>query len=330
VLPFAAYVGQPRLRAALLLLAVEPRLQGLLIRGERGSGKTTAARGLADLLPRLDHRPAPFATLPLGATEDQVAGSFELEAALQTGRRRLSPGLLARAHGGVLYVDEVNLLPDHLVDLLLDVAASGVNVVAREGLQTAHPARFLLVGTMNPEEGELRPQLTDRFGLCVALEPLTDRDQRVTVMERALAFEQDPRGFATRYAAAQDTLRRRILAARRRLPDIAVSRAQLAQAAGLSLSLQAAGHRADLLVVKAARALAALDERGAVSGGDLADAAELVFYHRLPATPFDDEAPDPIARIQAAVGQAGLAGSKKKSPVNPVRSASRLTSDPER
>ncbi len=311
VLPFAAFVGQPRLRAALLLLAVEPRLHGLLVRGERGTGKTTAARALAALLPGGSEGPAPFVTLPLGATEDQLVGSFDLQAALQAGERKFAPGLLARAHGGVLYVDEVNLLEDHLVDLLLDAAASGVNVVAREGLQLTHRSSFALVGTMNPEEGELRPQLLDRFGLCVTLETVTDPEERATIMERSLSFEQEPVTFSERFADAQDVLRHRIQDARQRLPDVTVTRAQLELAATLSVSLQAAGHRADLLLIKAARALAALDKRQTVEAEDLADAAELVYPHRLPRAPFEDEA-EPMQRIQTALQDLGLPGSRKK------------------
>ncbi|MFH2008575.1 MAG: ATP-binding protein [bacterium] len=320
LLPFPALVGQERLKRALLMLAVNPRLGGLLVRGAKGTAKSTAARGLAALLPplsvhdgcpfgcpagrpdvwcdecrqRKDHSSIevtpPFRTLPLGVTEDQVLGTFDLEHALQHGERRYEPGLLARVNQGVLYVDEVNLLDDTIVDLLLDAAASGVSTVAREGISLTHPAEFLLVGTMNPEEGALRPQLLDRFGLCADITTLRDPEQRTQIVERRLAFDADPVAFRQDWLDAEKQLTTDILRARERLARIRPERRWITRAAELSLSLEAVGHRADILMIKAAATLAALAGRETLAEEDLAAAASVVYPHRQQRTPFGDDA----------------------------------------
>jgi len=318
--PFAALVGQDAVRQALVLLAVNPRLQGLLIRGEKGTAKSTAARGLARVLPSVKvnagcpfgcpaarpavwctscrerqdveviERAAAFETLPLGITEDQLLGTLDLEHALREGERRFEPGLLARANQGVLYVDEVNLLEDHLVDLLLDVAATGVNVVAREGVSMTHPAEFLLVGTMNPEEGDLRPQLLDRFGLCVELASVLDPGTRAEIVARCLDFERDPKSFSALFADEQRRITASITGARALLDQVEVERSWMEAAARLSLTLGVQGHRADILVIKAAATLAALDGRTRVSEADFETGATLAYPHRLRLRPFEQTA----------------------------------------
>ncbi len=319
VMPLSAVVGHDEVKLGLRMLAVNPALGGLLIRGEKGTAKSTLARGVARLLPvgrvnggcafgcatdrpadwcddcrALEGDPdpvgrrAPFETLPLGITEDRLLGSLDIEHALQSGRRRFEPGLLARVNGGVLYVDEVNLLDDPLVDLLLDAAASGVNVVSREGISVCHPAEFLLVGTMNPEEGELRPQLQDRFGLCAEIAHLPDADRRAEIVERNLAFEADPAGFIARWADRENEEATAIAAARARLPAVRPARRWLEAAAELSLSLEVDGHRADLLLIKGAMALAALAGRDELVADDLERAAPLVYAHRLRRRPFEE------------------------------------------
>ncbi|HHK2444596.1 AAA family ATPase, partial [Pseudomonas aeruginosa] len=220
--PLSAVVAADELKLALCLAAVDPAIGGVLIEGPRGMAKSTLARGVAELLPAGE-----FVTLPLGASEERIVGSLDLDAALGEGRARFSPGVLAKADGGVLYVDEVNLLPDHLVDLLLDVAASGVNLVERDGISHRHPARFVLIGTMNPEEGELRPQLLDRFGLNVRLDTQPPPAERAEIIRRRLAFDADPQAFVERWEGQQDTLRRRCAEARRRLARIPLDDAAL-------------------------------------------------------------------------------------------------------
>src|SRR5437763_3362663 len=251
--PFSAIVGQERLKLALLLGVLQPNLGGVLIRGTKGVAKTTAVRALAALLP-----PLPLVELPLGATEDRVLGSLHLEKALR-GDRALEPGLLAAADGGILYIDEVNLLPDHLIDGLLDAAASGVHRVEREGLSLSHAARFLLVGTMNPEEGELRPQLLARFGLMVEVAGSRDAGTRAEVVRRRLAFEADPAGFVSRWEGAQATLREGIVAARGRLPRVVLMDRTLLLIAATCARLGVDGLRADIVCARTAAALAALD-----------------------------------------------------------------------
>jgi len=316
ILPLSALVGQELVRQALILLAVDPSLSGVLLRGDKGTAKSTAARGLARLLPPMNDGTGlpPFVTLPLGVTEDQLVGTLDLERALKDGEKRFQPGLLARAHGGVLYVDEVNLLEDHIVDLLLDVAASGVNVVARDGVTTTHAAELVLVGTMNPEEGELRPQLLDRFGMCVELRGETDEEMRAEIVTRVLAFESDPQGFHARWAEAEAGLAADILRARALLPEVRVDPSWHRAAARLSLALDVAGHRADILAVKAARVLAALADRRHVEPIDLETAATLVYPHRLRRRPFDEARPANAELREEAQRCAAEAREEKKAP----------------
>ncbi|MEC5164004.1 magnesium chelatase subunit D [Janthinobacterium sp. CG_S6] len=312
--PFSAIVGQAQLQAALLLCAVDPSMGGVLIRGDKGTAKSTAARALADVLPRIErvagcafNCPAgapcqhcevcgeggaelstvPFVTLPLGATEDRVIGSLDLARALQGGQRAFQPGLLAAAHRGVLYIDEVNLLADHLVDVLLDVAAMGVNSVQREGLSIQHPARFTLVGTMNLEEGDLRPQLLDRFGLMVEVTAPRDKKVRSEVVRRRIAYEADPAGYSATWELQQQALHRQLATAQRLLPDVVLDDAMLDLISHLCCEFEVASLRADIVMHKASRALAALDGRLQVTPADLRSAAELVLPHRRRRKPFE-------------------------------------------
>jgi len=315
--PFAALVGQEQLKTALLAIAVNPTVGGVLIRGEKGTAKSTAARALAALLPTVRlvsdcsfhcdpdapwaecphcgslaerpvaEMPVPFVDLPLGATEDRVLGTLDFERALREGRRAFQPGLLAAAHRGILYIDEVNLLADHLVDVLLDAAAMGVNTVQREGIAFRHPARFLLIGTMNPEEGNLRPQLLDRFGLAVQVAGPRDPELRAEVVRRRLAFESDPDAFAVRWTEEQNVLHERILAARELLSRIALDDGLLTLLTRLCCELDVDGLRADIVLHKTACTLAALDGRTGVSLEDIRTAAELVLPHRRRRRPFE-------------------------------------------
>lgn len=273
--PFTALVGQPLLQRALLLVAIDPRIGGVLVSGPRGTAKSTAARALAALLPD-----APFVTLPLAASLEQLVGTLNVEAVLVDGQLRLAPGLVARAHNGVLYVDEVNLLPDALVDALLDVAASGVNTVERDGISQQHAARFALVGTMNPEEGELRPQLLDRFGLSVVLGNPLDPQQRLDILRTRLAFDEDPQALVAAHAAQLALLEATVVAARAALSSLAWPDAVLQHAAARALAVGVDGMRADLVMLRAARALAALEGRNAVTSQDVDAVAELALAHR--------------------------------------------------
>ncbi len=322
IYPFAALVGQERLKLALILNAVNPNLGGVLVRGEKGTAKSTAARGLAELLPPIPTvadcpfncdpeepalmcddcrgrrasgeelpvrlRPMPVVDLPLGTTEDRLLGTIDLEKAVKTGERHFEPGLLAQAHRGILYVDEVNLLDDHLVDVLLDAAAMGVNVVEREGISFSHPARFILVGTMNPEEGELRPQLLDRFGLCVEITGLKSYEDRMAVVERRLAYEEDPESFARRWEPEQERLKQAILAARKRLARVRHNPGILRLIIAVCLEQGVDGHRADIYMLKTAQTLAAFHGREQVAVADVKDAALLVLPHRLRRKPLSD------------------------------------------
>jgi magnesium chelatase subunit I len=273
--PFTALVGQPLLQRALLLVAIDPRIGGVLVSGPRGTAKSTAARALAALLPD-----APFVTLPLAASLEQLVGTLSVEAVLADGQLRLAPGLVARAHNGVLYVDEVNLLPDALVDALLDVAASGINTVERDGISQQHAARFALVGTMNPEEGELRPQLVDRFGLSVVLGNPLDPQQRLDILRTRLAFDEDPQALLAAHAVQLASLAATVVAARAALPSLVWPDAVLQHAAALALAAGVDGMRADLVMLRAARALAALEGRHAVTSQDVDAVAELALAHR--------------------------------------------------
>ncbi|KWA20758.1 magnesium chelatase [Burkholderia territorii] len=275
VFPFAALVAQQPLQQALLLAAIDPSLGGVLVSGPRGTAKSTAARALAELLPE-----GAFVTLPLSASDEQVTGTLDLAHALAENGVRFRPGLLARAHRGVLYVDEVNLLADGLVDTLLDVAASGVNVVERDGVSHAHDARFVLVGTMNPEEGELRPQLLDRFGLMVELENCFNAAQREQIVKARLAFDLDPDAFRARHASAQRALGDAIHAARARLPALDFDDAVHARVSALCIAAAVDGLRADLVMLRAARALAALEQAEAVTVSHVERVADAVLRHR--------------------------------------------------
>lgn len=286
--PFSAIVGQDDLKLALVLNAVDPSLGGLLIRGERGTAKSTAARALAELMPaQADGRPAPFVELPLGATEDRVAGSLDLEKALNGGQARVKPGLLHQADGGVLYVDEVNLLPDPLVDLLLDAAASGRLVLERDGVSARSNARFILLGSMNPEEGELRPQFLDRFGLCVEVKGVSDLAQRTESLRRRLSFEADPVAFCAEAQTEERLVRARIVEARERLGSLTLPAAMLSLATALCAEIGVDGMRGDLALVKAARALAAWEATAVVDEQHLRTAARFALAHRKRRKPFD-------------------------------------------
>jgi magnesium chelatase subunit I len=327
VFPFSAIVGQEEMKQALLIAAVDPSVGGVLAFGDRGAGKSTAVRALAALLPPIVMRegcafnrapqeepcgaecrhgetpavqvPTPVVDLPLGATEDRVVGALDLERALTRGEKAFEPGLLARAHRGFLYIDEVNLLEDHLVDLLLDVAASGENVVEREGLSVRHPARFVLVGSGNPEEGELRPQLLDRFGLSVEVSTPKALEERIEVVRRRDAFERDRAGFIAEWAPADAAIREGITAARARLADTAAPDALLEQAARLCLAVEADGLRGELTLLRAARALAALEGAPEATVAHLRSVAPASLRHRLRRDPLDEAGSG--ARVARAV-----------------------------
>jgi magnesium chelatase subunit D len=307
--PFSAIVGHDQLRLALLLCAVRPEIGGALIRGEKGTAKSTAVRGLAALLTAATGGDAAAADaglveMPLGATEDRVIGSLDLQRVLRDGEHAFSPGLLARAHGGVLYVDEVNLLHDHLVDVLLDAAAMGRVHIERDGISHSHEARFVLIGTMNPEEGELRPQLLDRFGLTVDVHASRDVDVRMQVVRQRMAYEADPDGFAERYADADAQLARRIAAARALVDDVALPDSELRRIAALCAAFDVDGMRADLVVARTAVAHAAWRGAGAVEEQDIRVAAELALPHRRRRDPFDDPGID-RDQLDEALARAG-------------------------
>ncbi|MGZ0703133.1 ATP-binding protein [Pseudomonas piscis] len=273
--PLSAVVGADDLKLALCLTAIDPKIGGVLIEGPRGMAKSTLARGLADLLAS-----GQFVTLPLGATEERLVGTLDLDAALGEGRAQFSPGVLAKADGGVLYVDEVNLLPDHLVDLLLDVAASGTNLIERDGISHRHSAKFVLIGTMNPEEGELRPQLLDRFGLNVALSGQVPPRERGQIIRRRLDFDSDPEGFCLQWAQAQANLRQRCRQAREGLERIALDDQALAQITERCFAAGVDGLRADLVWLRAARAHAAWRGTAAIAEEDIDAVAEFALRHR--------------------------------------------------
>lgn len=279
--------GPAPMALALLLTAISPAVGGVLVRGEKGTAKSTIVRALAAVLPPLDDAPVPLVELPVGATEDRVVGSIDLETALGEGRTRYQPGLLAKAHRGLLYVDEVNLLHDHLVDLLLDAAAMGRATVERDGISMTHDARFVLVGTMNPEEGELRPQLLDRFGLTVEVAAPREPAVRVEVVRRRLAYDADPAGFAARYADSEAALRARIATAQALLPQVVLSSAALLKIAEVGAAFDVDGLRADIVTARTAVAHAAWCGRTEVTVDDIRVAARLALPHRRRRNPFD-------------------------------------------
>jgi magnesium chelatase subunit D len=304
--PFSAIVGHDQLRLALILCAVRPEIGGVLIRGEKGTAKSTAVRGLAALLSAASDpagADARLVELPIGATEDRVIGSLDLQRVLRDGEHAFSPGLLSRAHGGVLYVDEVNLLHDHLVDLLLDAAAMGRVHVERDGISHSHEARFVLIGTMNPEEGELRPQLLDRFGLTVDVHASRDIDVRTQVIRQRMDYEADPDAFAQRYAADDAELARRIVSARQLVDDVVLPDNELRRIAALCAAFDVDGMRADLVIARTAVAHAAWCGCDTVSEQDIRVAAELALPHRRRRDPFDDPGIDP-GQLDAALAEA--------------------------
>ncbi len=320
IYPFTAIVGQERMKRALILNAVNPRIGGVLIRGERGTAKSTAARAMAALLPKIEvfsespfnddpnqpntwsdwvkvnmspgmkldisERQIKFVDLPVSATEDRVVGTLDIEKAIQKGERHFEPGVLAAANRGLLYIDEVNLLDDHVVDLLLDSAAMGVNIVEREGISFSHPSRFILVGTMNPEEGDLRPQLLDRFALSVEIHGIRDARDRVLIMQRNLAFEEDSEGFYKEWQPREQEISHMIEQARQILAKVTYSNRDLVAIASLTSSLNVDGHRSDLVILKTALSHAAFEGRQAINERDIALAAELALPHRIKQGPF--------------------------------------------
>ena len=281
--PFSAIVGQEKMKRALLLNLVDPSLGGVLILGEKGTAKSTIVRALSQLLEGLS-----VVELPIATTEDKLVGSIDVEHALATGELRFAPGILARAHGQILYVDEVNLLEDYLVDILLDVAAMGVNHIEREGISHTHPARFTLVGTMNPEEGHLRPQLLDRFALSVEVRGERSVAARREVLQRRLDYERDPEAFCARYREEEEQLGERLRQARLRLPQLRYAEPLVELVARLGIELQVDGHRSDIMLLKAALATAALEGAEELSPEHVYTAAELVLPHRLRRLPFEE------------------------------------------
>jgi magnesium chelatase subunit I len=320
--PFAAIVGQDNMKLGLILNVINSSLSGILIRGEKGTAKSTAVRSLAEILPKIEvvtgcpfqcdpgdvDRLCPFCQemwadtkdlpsekrkvrvveLPISATEDRVIGTLDLEHALKAGEKKIEPGILAAAHRGILYVDEVNLLDDHVVDVLLDSAAMGVNTIEREGISFSHPARFTLVGTMNPEEGELRPQLLDRFGLCVQIEGLQDPGDRMEIIRRRSSFETNPEAFQQEWRQASAALSEIIDLAKTTYPEVKENESNLYDIVHRSVEVGVDGHRSDIVMLKAAKTLAAYDGRMVLNESDLNKAAELALLHRIRRQPFEE------------------------------------------
>ena len=321
IFPFSAIVGQDQMKLGLVLNVIDPAIGGLLIMGEKGTGKSTAVRALAELLPeyttskgcpfncdpedkflctacveRLDRtgwlerepRNMRVVELPLGTTEDRLIGTMDIEHALQCGEKRFEPGILAGANRNFLYMDEVNLLEDHIVDLLLDSAAMGRNIVEREGVSFAHPSRFMLVGTMNPEEGDLRPQLLDRFGLSVYVHSLRDKEQRIEILRRLTAFDVNPEGFSDNWQGEQQNLAEKIVKARENLSKVAIPEEILDQVVTITSRIKVDGHRADIVMLRAAKALAAFRGHTETLLQDVKDICLLALTHRLKRLPFQE------------------------------------------
>lgn len=320
--PFTAIVGQEKMKRALILNLINPALGGVLIKGEKGTAKSTAVRALTEVLPeRMEAEGCPFSCdpddrscmcdecrskkeivavkrrmrvvdLPVSATEDRVVGTLDIEKALKTGEKHFEPGILADANRNILYIDEINLLDDHVVDVILDSAAMGVNTVEREGVSFSHPAKFVLVGTMNPEEGDLRPQLLDRFGLVVDVRGETDIEMRTEVVKRYLEYENDPEAFLEKWRPEQEKLCNKISTAKSLIKNVSYSDDILRLAAEISVSLGVDGHRADISMIKTACANAAYEGRNSVSKSDMKLAAELVLPHRMRRKPFEEQKMD--------------------------------------
>ena len=319
--PFSAIVGQDKMKTALILNAINPSIGGVLIRGERGTAKSTAVRSLATLLPDQDivkgcqfgcdpNEPDSMCTecrkkyqskeiekvtrkmrvveLPVSSTEDKVVGTLDISEAIKSGDKKFDPGVLAEANRNILYVDEVNLLNDHIVDVLLDAAAMGLNTVEREGISFSHPSNFILIGTMNPEEGDLRPQLLDRFGLCVSIEGIDDPDVRLEIIKRKMDFDKDPVSFKKRFEPSDDEIRDRIIEAKKILPEVTIGDEILRKIVNICIDSGVDGHRGDIAMMKVSSTLAAYRGRKEVTAEDLRDTADMVLLHRMKKTPFSD------------------------------------------
>ncbi|HIC92485.1 MAG TPA: magnesium chelatase ATPase subunit I [Syntrophaceae bacterium] len=350
VFPFTAIVGQEDMKMALILNAINPHVGGVLIRGDKGTAKSTAVRSLAFLLPEIEvvkdcrfncnphqpgemchecrdkidkgekldvmSRPMRVVDLPLGATEDRVVGSIDIERAIKKGNKAFEPGILAEVHRGILYVDEVNLLDDHLVDILLDSAAMGLNIVEREGISFIHPARFILIGTMNPEEGELRPQLLDRFGLCVEIKGINNVNERMEIIRRWTEFEKDPNAFEHNWKAEQEQMRNLIAKAKEILPLITYPDGTLELIARIAMDAGANGHRADIFMLKTAKTITAYHHRTEVTEKDVYEAAKLVLPHRVrrpfPETQVRHHGPQPAQEKERSHDQASQGGGNGK------------------
>ena len=334
--PFTAIVGQEKMKRALILNLINPALGGVLIKGEKGTAKSTAVRALTEVLPeRMEAEGCPFSCdpddrscmcdecrskkeivavkrrmrvvdLPVSATEDRVVGTLDIEKALKTGEKHFEPGILADANRNILYIDEINLLDDHVVDVILDSAAMGVNTVEREGVSFSHPAKFVLVGTMNPEEGDLRPQLLDRFGLVVDVRGETDIEMRTEVVKRYLEYENDPEAFLEKWRPEQEKLCNKISTAKSLIKNVSYSDDILRLAAEISVSLGVDGHRADISMIKTACANAAYEGRNSVSKSDMKLAAELVLPHRMRRKPFEEQKMDIASVFELIESREGI------------------------
>lgn len=335
--PFTAIIGQEDMKLGLILNAINPKLGGILAYGEKGTAKSTAVRAIAELLPEIrvvkgcrfrcnpdnpgalcpecrerikngetletEYVKMKVVDLPVSATEDRVVGSLDIEEAIQKGQKRFEPGVLAEANRGILYVDEVNLLDDHIVDLLLDSAAMGVNTVEREGVSFTHPAQFILVGTMNPEEGELRPQLLDRFALSVKIQGIKDPQQRVEIVKSRGAYEDDPKAFCARYKSEEQCLAKRITQAMKLLKDVTITDDILLTDAKISIALEVDGHRGDITLMRAARTYAAFCGRTEVIKSDIERVVEMVFLHRMKSLPFEQVGGIDMEKIREIINE---------------------------